>query len=470
MSENATMSTSNSTPNPTHHHGPYAVPNAVRALVAIWLSVSLGALDTAIANTALPAIGSDLHSSAAASVWVINAYQLAVVACLLPLAALSDVWGPKRIFVWGIVVFNLGSLACVCAPNLIGLAIARAVQGAGSAGVMAVNLSLIRLIFAPNHLGRGVGMNAFVVGLGFCMGPTVASLVLSIASWPWLFGINLPLGLLGWYLGTRYIPEQGTGETHSAIKSFDLPLAGLTGLTFGAFIFTLTSAAQQAPIEIITASAITTVLAGVLLLRRQKGTAAPMFPVDLLARPLFALSVLTAVCAFATQGLAFVSLPFYFETVLMRDPIHTGFLMSAWALIVAFVGPLAGRLSDRYPPAALGGVGLALLSLGMLSLTFMPLNATGWEIALRMGVCGLGFGFFQSPNLKAIMSSAPAQRSGGASGMVALARLTGQTSGAALTAFCFGLSGTHGSTWALGLGAITAGLAATISWSRLWAK
>ena len=467
MRDNAAMPVS--THPPRHDPGHYAVPHAVRALVAIWLSVALGALDTAIANTALPAIGADLHSSAAASVWVINAYQLAVVACLLPLAALSDVWGPKRIFIGGILVFTLGSLACVLAPNLPCLALARAAQGIGSAGVMAVNLALIRLIFAPNSLGRGVGMNAFVVGLGFCMGPTVASLVLSVASWPWLFGINLPLGLLGWFLGSRYIPEPPHSHP-AAAKPFDFPLAVLTGLTFGAFIFTLTSAAQQASAEVIGVSALTALLAGIALLRRQRGASAPMFPVDLLARPLFSLSVLTAIGAFATQGLAFVSLPFYFETVLLRDPIHTGFLMSAWALVVALVGPFAGRLSDRYPPAALGGVGLALLSLGMLSLALMPLDASGWGIALRMGMCGLGFGFFQSPNLKAIMSSAPANRSGGASGMVALARLTGQTSGAALTALCFSLAGTQGSGWALGLGTLTAGVAAAISWSRLWAK
>ena len=451
---------------PNDPYAPYAVPNAVSALAAIWLAVALGALDTAIANTALPAIGTDLHSSAAASVWVINAYQMAVVACLLPLAAFSDVVGPKRVFIWGNVVFTVGSLCCLLAPSLVWLALARGLQGIGAAGVMAVNLSLIRLIFLPTQLGRGVGMNAFVVGLGFCMGPTVASLVLSVASWPWLFGINLPVGLLGWYLGTRYIP----GRASQAIKRFDVPLAALTGLTFGAFIFTLTSAAQQSDGQVIAASALVTLLAGMALLRRQKGAPAPMFPVDLLSRPLFSLSVLTAIGAFATQGVAFVSLPFYFETVLLRDPIHTGFLMSAWALVVACVGPFAGRLSDRFPPAALGGIGLAFLSMGMLSLKFMPLDASGWEIALRMGLCGLGFGFFQSPNLKAIMSSAPAARSGGASGMVAVARLTGQTTGAALTALCFTLAGTHGSGWALGLGAVTAATAAALSWSRLWAR
>jgi DHA2 family multidrug resistance protein-like MFS transporter len=189
----------------------------------------------------------------------------------------------------------------------------------------------------------------------------------------------------------------------------------------------------------------------------------------LLRRPLFALSAVTAMASFAAQGLAFVSLPFYFEQVLHRNPVDTGFLMMAWPIIVALVAPLAGRLSDRYHPGMLGGVGLALLSLGMASLALLPAEPATLDIVLRMALCGAGFGFFQSPNLRALMSSAPPQRSGGASGVIAMARLIGQATGAALVALCFGLAGVQGSVWALALGAGAAGLAAMASTARLWA-
>ncbi|MDX1330949.1 MAG: MFS transporter, partial [Burkholderiaceae bacterium] len=154
-----------------------------KALVAVFLGVALGALDTSIANTALPAIAADLNASAAASVWIVNAYQLAVVAGLFPLAALGDLFGARRVFLWGIAVFTLASFACAVAPDLLALSIARGFQGLGAAGVMSVNIALIRQLYPPARLGRGVGLNAFIVGSSFTLGPSVASLVLSVAHW-----------------------------------------------------------------------------------------------------------------------------------------------------------------------------------------------------------------------------------------------------------------------------------------------
>jgi DHA2 family multidrug resistance protein-like MFS transporter len=192
-----------------------------------------------------------------------------------------------------------------------------------------------------------------------------------------------------------------------------------------------------------------------------------MLPVDLFRRPLFALSVVTAVCTFAAQGLAFVSLPFYFEHVLGRSPVETGFLITPWAVMVGIMAPIAGRLSDRYQPGLLGGAGLLALAAGLLSLLLMPAAPSSLAICWRMALCGLGFGFFQAPNLKAIMSSAPAERAGGASGIVATARLTGQAGGAALVALCFTLAGSAGTGWALGLAAASAAFASIASFARL---
>jgi DHA2 family multidrug resistance protein-like MFS transporter len=158
------------------------------ALLSVLLGVALGTLDTAIANTALPAISADLHSDPSRSIWIVNAYQLAVVATLLPFAALGDSVGPRKVFLFGLSFFTAASMACTLATTLPALACARALQGIGAGAVMSVNIALIKLIFPPSKLGRGVGMNALVVGIGFAIGPTIASLVLSVASWPWLFG------------------------------------------------------------------------------------------------------------------------------------------------------------------------------------------------------------------------------------------------------------------------------------------
>jgi DHA2 family multidrug resistance protein-like MFS transporter len=195
-----------------------------------------------------------------------------------------------------------------------------------------------------------------------------------------------------------------------------------------------------------------------------------MFPLDLLKRPMFALSALTAFCSFATQGLAFVSLPFFFETTLGRDPIQTGFLMTPWSIVVALIAPVAGRLSDSYPPGLLGGIGLAILSAGMVSLALMPSDAGAMAIGIRMIICGIGFGFFQAPNQKALMTSAPRDRSSGASGTIAIARLIGQATGAALVALSFGISGTHGPVLALSIGAGFAAVGSVASALRLVAR
>jgi DHA2 family multidrug resistance protein-like MFS transporter len=192
-----------------------------------------------------------------------------------------------------------------------------------------------------------------------------------------------------------------------------------------------------------------------------------MLPVDLLRRPMFALAVLTAVCTFAAQGLAFIALPFYFETTLGRSPIETGFLMTPWAVLVGVMAPIAGRLSDHYSPGVLGGIGLAGLSLGLVTLLLMPTAPSVWDIGWRMALCGIGFGFFQAPNLKAFMVSAPPGRAGGASGMVATSRLTGQATGAALVAYCFTLSSARGAGYALAVAAVFAAVASVASFLRL---
>lgn len=435
------------------------------ALVAVLLAVALATLDSTIVNTALPGIAADLQARPAQAIWVVNAYQLAVAGCLLPFAALGDRLGARQVHLGGLVAYMAASLGCALADSLTSLAIARALQGIAAAALMSVNIALIRAIYPPQMLGRGVGLNALVVGVSFAAGPTIASLVLSVAAWPWLFAINVPLALLSLLVAWPALPRG-----HTAGHALDPLTALLTALCFASLIGALSAATQRQPAAVVLPLAGLALGAGVLLLRRQAGHPAPMLPVDLLRRPMFALSICTAVASFCAQGLAFVSLPFFFETVLHRDPVQTGFLMAPWAIVVAAMAPIAGRLSDHQQPGLMGGIGLVILSAGMAAMALLPGDASVLRITAGMAVCGLGFGLFQSPNLKAIMSAAPPQRAGGASGMVAMARLNGQALGAALVALCFGIAGSQGPTVALGLGAGFAALGALASAARLWVK
>ncbi|NIA53595.1 MFS transporter [Massilia sp. TW-1] len=432
------------------------------AMVALMTGVSMASLDTAIANTALPELARQLHAGAAASVWIVNIYQLAMVATLLPFAALGERVGYRRVATAGLALFTLASLACALAWNLPLLVGARLLQGLGASALMGVTTAMMRAIYPARLQGQGFGLNALVVAVAFAVGPTLASLILALASWPWLFAINVPIGTAAFLLARRVLPDNAR-----AAQGFDAGAALCNAGAFGLLILLLGDAAHGAAPARLAVEAVGTFACFALLLRRQRGQAAPILPTDLLARPLFALSALTAVCTFAVQSLAFVALPFHFEQVLGRSPVETGFLLTPWPVLVAIMGPVSGRLSDRYESGLLAGIGLLVLCAGVLALLWMPAAPSAVAIAWRMAVCGAGFGLFQAPNMKAIMGSAPNERAGGASGIVATARLTGQAGGAALVAGCLVLSDRHGTTYALAAAAIIALLGAAISFARL---
>ncbi len=432
------------------------------AMAALMVSIALAVLDTAIANTALPTIAQAMGISPAESVWIINAYQLSAVATLLPFAALGSVIGQRRVYLLGLLLFICASGFCAVAGSLWQLVLARILQGIGGSAIMSVNTALIARLYPTSILGRGLGMNALVVGVSFAIGPTAASLILSVASWEWLFAINVPIGLVAIVFSFSTLPRsEATGHR------FDMLATALTTVGFAALIFGLGSAAQAEPArQTISALAIAAIALAILAFIERRKTA-PMLPLDLLRRPVFGLSALTAFCAFATQGLAFVALPFYLEHTLSMSADQTGFVLSPWSAVVALMAPIAGRLCDRIAPGLLGGAGLAMLAIGMGLLAILPASAPLSALIVCFVFCGAGFGFFQSPNQKAIMSSAPPSRAGGASGVIAIARLIGQATGAALVALCFVLAGDAGPTLALALGCAFSAVGAVASGSRL---
>ena len=424
-------------------------PQRYWAVLTIALAVGMAVIDGAIANIALPTIAADMHATPAQSIWVINAYQLTVTVCLLPLASLGEIYGYRRVYQAGLAIFTLASLACALSHSLQTLAAARVLQGLGAAGIMSVNSALTRYVYPRALLGRGMGLNALIAATCSAVGPTVASAILSVATWQWLFAINVPIGLLAISVAWGALPA-----TPRANYRFDAPSAGLNALTLGLLILGMDGYAHGESALIAIVELVAAIAFGVLLVRRQLDRSAPLLPVDLLRIPLFRLSVATSVCSFAAATLAFVALPFYLQGTLGWTATQTGLLMTPWPVATAIMAPIAGRLADRYSAGLLGGIGMAVFTAGLLLLASMPDNADAVAIGWRMGVCGLGFGFFQSPNNRAIITAAPLHRTGGASGMLGTARLLGQTFGAALVALMFSLS--NGVTPSLLLGAALA--------------
>jgi DHA2 family multidrug resistance protein-like MFS transporter len=360
------------------------VPKRYWAVLTIGLAVALAVVDGAIANIALPTIATDMNATPSAAIWVINAYQLAVTITLLPLAALGEIYGYRRVYMAGLAVFTVASLCCALSGSLVELTVSRVLQGLGAAGIMSVNSALTRFVYPRSLLGRGMGINALVAAT--CG-------ILSIADWTWLFAINVPLGLIAFIIALRSLPP-----TPLASHRFDGLSALLSGLTFGLLIIGIDGYAHGggaigAVVELCVA-----VVCGALLVRRQLDRSAPLLPVDLLAIPLFRLSVATSVLSFAAQALAAVSLPFILEGAMGWDATATGLLMTPWPVATAITAPLAGRLADRHSAGILGGIGMAVFTAGLILLAVLPVDAGAVNIGWRMAVCGMGFGFFQSPN------------------------------------------------------------------------
>ncbi len=437
-------------------------PRRYWAIVSIGLGITLAVLDGAIANVALPSIAQDLQASSAASIWIVNAYQIAIVVALLPLASLGEIVGYRHVSQAGLAVFTLASIACVFANSIETLSLARVVQGFGAAGIMSVNGALVRYTYPQRLLGRAVGINAVIVSLAAAAGPTIASAILAVGHWRWLFALNVPIGLLAVSLAGFTLP-------HNRLQPRKLNWVGaaLNAAAFGLLITGLQSLAHGEAAVLGFGLTGAGLAAGVLLIRHERSRTSPLIPLDLLARPMFSLSVATSIISFTAQMMAFVALPFFLQGTLGLTAVETGLLMTPWPLATMIAAPLAGHLSDRYSAGVLGAIGLSLFACGLMALSFLNADSTHFDIVWRMALCGAGFGFFQSPNNRAMLSEAPKDRAGAAGGTLGMARVVGQSLGAVVVAFLLSAAPINGVGHGFQIAAVTALFGAVMSGSRV---
>lgn len=439
-------------------------PQRLGAILAVAFGVGLSVLDATIANVALPSICTALAIPAADSIWIVNAYQLAIICSVLVLSSLGERVGYRRVYLAGLALFTLASAGCALAGSLSLLILARVAQGLGAAAVTSVNTTLIRLIYPRAHLARGMGINATVVAVASVAAPTLAAGILSLGEWPWLFAVNLPIGLAAFALSRRFLPPNPVAAPAEGFRWRD---ALMNALTFGLMMASVESYSHDADLRLVGVLLLLFLAVGSRYLASQLRESRPLLPLDLLRKPLFAVSMLTSVCSYLAQMLAMVALPFYLQHTLGYDEVGTGLLLTAWPAVIMVVAPAAGLLVARIHAGLLGGVGLALMAAGLLALALLPAAPAPEAIVWRLVLCGAGFGLFQSPNNSILIASAPPERSGSASGMLATARLLGQTTGAALMAALFHLTPDRATHAALLLSSACAALGAAVSLSRL---
>ena len=409
------------------------------AVAAVSLGTMLTIIDGAIATVALPTIARDLKVDSSAAVLVVTVYQLVLVMALLPFSALGDRIGLKRLYQGGQLVFTIATILCFFAHSLGFLLVVRALQATGAAAALSVMAAMIRRIYPPKHLGRGLGLNNIMGSVSAAMAPTAGGLILAIAPWPWVFAMAAPFAILSLALGRWALPD-----VPGRAGSYNLAGAMLNMATFGLVIAGLEALVHGNSPVVSGAVVVVGLLFGVALVFHERREAFPILPVDLLARPVLALSVGGAFMAFFASQTLILSMPFRLQHGYGFAPSEVGAMLAPWPLTTMIVAPIAGSLSDRYPAGILGGIGMVIATAALVLLSFLPAHPDYFDVAWRMALCGAGFGLFLSPNARLIIGSAPRERAASAGGLVSTTRLVGQTMGATgvatMLAFGFGAS------------------------------
>ncbi|WP_301074284.1 MFS transporter [Sphingomonas sp.] len=403
------------------------LPRRLLAIGALGCGSALVIIDGTIANVALPTIARDLGVASSAVVSIVTVYQVTLVMLLLPFSGIAERIGLKRTYQAGQIVFTLATLLCFFAESLPFLLIVRAMQAIGAAGVLSVSSALIRQTYPARQLGRGLGINAVVVTSAAAAAPTIGGLVLAVAPWPWVFACTIPPALISLVLG-RWLPDPAPRLTR-----LDLPGAIMCAAMFGLIIGGAESFVHGDSPVVSAAVVAAGAVIGWFFVRRELGIAAPILPVDLLARPIIALSAIGNLTAFMASMTVLVSTPFRLAA-LGFTPAQIGTCIAPWPLTNMFVAPLSGVLSDRVPAGILGGIGMAVTLTALALLATLPADPGLLDVAWRMALCGSGFGLYLSPNARLVVGSAPPHRAAAAGGLISTLRLTGQTIGATLVA------------------------------------
>ena len=323
-------------------------------VVSVIIVIVMSVLDGTLVNVALPSLTKEFDVEPNTAIWLINSYQMVIMMFLLVFATFGDIIGYRKVFLYGVTVFTIASALCALSQNFEMLVCSRVLQGLGAACVMSVNTALVRLIYPPEVLGRGMSINAMAVAVSSAAGPSIAGLILSALSWHWLFAINIPLGIISFWIGYKRLPR------NVSLKKKNVGFWGCLGnvLTFGLMIYALEGFAHHESRVLISVAFVAFLVIGYFYLRSQLNASTPLLPVDLLKIPIFARSIMTSVSSFMAQMLAMVSLPFFFQDAMHFTPVEIGVLLTPWPIATMLTAPIAGRLVERYHPGILGAIGI----------------------------------------------------------------------------------------------------------------
>lgn len=437
-----------------------AVPDTLRrriAIASVLLAMAAAVLDASSINIALPSIATALRINPAAAAWLLIAYQGALVAGLLPLAAIGERFGYRPTFVSGVTLFALCAVAASFAPGFSLLVAFRAVQGVGAAAIMALGVALLRQTVAEQEFGRAIGWNAMTVALFSAAGPTIGALLIGLGSWRFAFAGSVLLA------GIALVAAHSLPSRRSEGKKLDSVGLCVYAVIVPAFVIAAGFARQSALAAMLLLAA-----GGVglwFLVRRDLRRNAPFLPLPLFRSPSFTRSVLASVLCFSAMGMALLMLPFALHGLLGLSARDTALVMTPWPLAVLLTTPITSRALERVQPARLCAAGGLVLACGLSILTVAPLAQSIPVHVFGVILCGIGFGLFQTPNNRSMFLSAPVDRAASAGGVQGTARLAGQVTGALSASILLSVGSVSSAvSFAFGLAAIAAVASASVSW------
>ncbi|MEE9952874.1 DHA2 family efflux MFS transporter permease subunit [Enterobacter quasihormaechei] len=437
-------------------------PARARVMAAVMTTTLMGVFDGTMINIALPTMAQEIQVSASFAVWFANGYLLAAAMSLAIFAALAARLGYRPVFLAGLTTFTLTSLGCALVNTPEALVGMRVLQGIGGAATLSIAPAILRSVFPGRLLGRVLGLHALLIAFSSAIGPVLGGTILHMLSWQWLFAINVIPGALAWYLAVRALPRDAVRNQ----APFDTPGAILSALLLGSTIVAANSFQNaEQHITSLCWSALAA-LSGIAFVWQIRRSANPLLPPAIFKNERFTLAALTSMMAFVSQGIAFIALPFLLQSVYGFSSLVSALLFTPWPLGIVLIAPHAGRWADTISAPPISTLGLMIFAVGLGLLATLPASPAMWDICLRCLVCGMGFGCFQSPNNREMLSNVTRDHASFASGVLSIMRTFGQCLGAAVVGVMLTADGRSVHT-ALWIATAASAVSVLVSVSRL---